>query len=92
VEQAVATIAAVALVAMATMTTTVAAATIRTTAIAGTAAIAAAATMMTEQTGRSRLLAADERQTDDREEQRDAENQRAIHQNPPTGIPERKGP
>ena len=68
----------VATMALVAMTTTVAtAATIRATTIVssrGTAAIAAAAAMVTEQTGRSRLLAADERQTDDREKQRDAEN------------------
>ncbi len=74
----------------------VASATVRTTAGAavtsrGAAAITTATTVVTEQTGRSRLLAADKRQADDREEQRDPKNQRAIHQNPPTGIPERTG-
>jgi hypothetical protein len=72
---------------------TVAAATISTTAAAVTSrsatAITTATTVVTEQTGRSRLLAADKRQAYDREEQRDPKNQRAIHQNPPTGIPER---
>lgn len=79
------------------MLTAVAATTIGATAVTtvtsrGATAITTATTVVTEQAGRSRLLAADKRQADDREEQRDPKNQRAIHQNPPTGIPERKGP
>jgi hypothetical protein len=44
----------------------------------GIAAVATAATM-TEKSGRGRLLAADKRQADDRDNDRDPENKCAIH-------------
>jgi len=70
--------------AVATLEQTVAAVTTATTTIAATAvsdgaAVTTTATMAMEQTGRSRLLTAQQGQSDDREENRDTENQRAIH-------------
>jgi len=70
---------------MTTMTTTVAAAASRgaTAITTATAAVATAATMATVASN-GHLLTAHQGDTDDREKQRDAQNQRAIHpRNPP---------
>jgi hypothetical protein len=75
------------------MMTTVAAAAGRGRSRGTTAITAATAATMATVAGDSRLLTAQQGDADDREENRESQNQRAIHREPPTEkVPERKGP